>query len=304
MLIVNFHDVVAGPLDVFDREASPRLTTEQFSRAIDRLSERFRWISLDTLVERLQHGPEADHYSAAVTFDDGHRGAVVNALPILAERVIPASMFAVTGRLVDDPPLLHFEELEIAFRITRVRRLDLDLLRRAPRNLATDAERARCLGLVKRDLKALPERERSCAQQRLLERLEVAPEDCREAARGDERYSAATPAELAALQAAGWTIGAHTRTHRSVSALDAGELHSEIAGSRDDLRAFGFAAEAFAYPYGGNAHIGEAAPQVVRDAGYSCALTMIAGGNGPGTDPFALRRVDIRDVLPYLPEAG
>ena len=57
--------------------------------------------------------------------------------------------------------------------------------------------------------------------------------------------------ELERLVTAGITLGAHTRTHRPLTHLDAAAIEDEIAGSAECLRRrFGVAPQAFAYPYG------------------------------------------------------
>lgn len=275
MLIINAHNVITATPDAFDRAASPRLHVDAFRDVIDRLSQRFRWVTIGEVIEH----DAPDFRAAALTFDDGHRGILTNALPILAERGIPAAVFIVTGAVTGRAPL-HFDELEIAFRLAGA---EPEALKRA-----------------KSALKVMPEASRRGEHERLLRRCGVTAADCRDAADEDERYATVDSDDLATLRAGGWTIGSHTRTHRAVSTLDDAELHGEIAGSRDDLRALGIDATAFAYPYGAAHHIGASAPKVVREAGYECALTMIAGGNTPKPDPFALRRVDVRDVIAYL----
>jgi peptidoglycan/xylan/chitin deacetylase (PgdA/CDA1 family) len=56
---------------------------------------------------------------------------------------------------------------------------------------------------------------------------------------------------LERLAAAGIAVGAHTRTHRDLTALDAAAMEDEIAGSAECLRRrMGVAPQAFAYPYG------------------------------------------------------
>jgi len=58
-------------------------------------------------------------------------------------------------------------------------------------------------------------------------------------------------AALERLVTAGITLGAHTRTHRPLTHLDAAAIEDEIAGSAECLRRrFGVAPQAFAYPYG------------------------------------------------------
>lgn len=57
--------------------------------------------------------------------------------------------------------------------------------------------------------------------------------------------------EIAALSAAGHTIGSHGRTHRSLAALPAQETRREVAGSLTVLRErLGERHPLYAYPYG------------------------------------------------------
>jgi peptidoglycan/xylan/chitin deacetylase (PgdA/CDA1 family) len=58
-------------------------------------------------------------------------------------------------------------------------------------------------------------------------------------------------AALERLVKAGITLGAHTRTHRPLTQLDASAIEDEVAGSAECLRRrFGVKPQAFAYPYG------------------------------------------------------
>ena len=55
---------------------------------------------------------------------------------------------------------------------------------------------------------------------------------------------------LREMQAAGWEIASHTRTHRDLTTLNREELESEIAGSKAELEAIGLHVHALVYPYG------------------------------------------------------
>ena len=90
------------------------------------------------------------------------------------------------------------------------------------------------------------------------------------------------------LRENGFEIGAHTRTHPILTELPPDELDSEIAGSRADLAdRLGVPPCAFAYPYG---KWSVAAAEAARRAGFTSALTVSAGRNGPATPLHALRR--------------
>ena len=84
-----------------------------------------------------------------------------------------------------------------------------------------------------------------------------------------------TEAELRALAAAGWELGAHTMTHPDLSTLDYDTCLKEIEESRAELeRITGVSVQTFAYPFG---RYGPAALAAVRDAGFLAAVTTGSG---------------------------
>jgi peptidoglycan/xylan/chitin deacetylase (PgdA/CDA1 family) len=97
------------------------------------------------------------------------------------------------------------------------------------------------------------------------------------------------------MQRAGMTIGAHSRTHPSLTAPNV-DLNAEVAGSRTDIeRNLGSAPDLFAYPYGDwNAHVEDA----VRDAGFRAGRAF--GGDATRNttaDLLALRAVMVTDDM-------
>jgi peptidoglycan/xylan/chitin deacetylase (PgdA/CDA1 family) len=96
--------------------------------------------------------------------------------------------------------------------------------------------------------------------------------------------------ELARLANGGVETGAHTRSHRWLTTVDAAAVVDEVAGSRADIeRTLGHAPVAFAYPGGRHDARSEAA---VR-ASFAAACSTIWGLNDAATDPALLRRVDV-----------
>jgi len=100
--------------------------------------------------------------------------------------------------------------------------------------------------------------------------------------------------EVREMQRAGMTIGAHSRTHPSLTKAGV-SLADEINGSRDDIqRNLGVVPNLFAYPYGdSDARVAAA----VRAAGFRAARGM---GDGPVNTPanrFALKSVLATDDM-------
>jgi peptidoglycan/xylan/chitin deacetylase (PgdA/CDA1 family) len=96
------------------------------------------------------------------------------------------------------------------------------------------------------------------------------------------------------LSAAGFSIGSHTVTHRSLARLAPEEVEKELAQSRQRLlEELGHAPEGLSYPYGTVRDFSVGIAQQARQAGYGYAVTAIHGLNHPGCDPFVLRRTSM-----------
>ncbi len=81
--------------------------------------------------------------------------------------------------------------------------------------------------------------------------------------------------DLRGLRAAGWEIGAHTRTHPRLSRLKDEEIAAEITHSRQDCEEnMGVPCTSIAYPY---SDYDERAVRAAGDAGYRFAVTVPRG---------------------------
>lgn len=97
-------------------------------------------------------------------------------------------------------------------------------------------------------------------------------------------------------RADGHEVGSHTRHHRRVRGVAAGEAGEQLAGSRRDLEdALGAPCESVAFPYGSHDRATLAA---VAAAGYRGACTLKRWGNGRRTNPLRLGRMGVGGPLP------
>ena len=106
--------------------------------------------------------------------------------------------------------------------------------------------------------------------------------------------------ELRSWLDAGMELGAHTRTHVDVTTCSDATARDEIIGSKRDLEdALGIEVRTFCYPYG--AHRAEHA-DIVRQAGFQTATTIVSTRVRPGDDPMRLPRISIhlQDSLPRM----
>lgn len=112
-----------------------------------------------------------------------------------------------------------------------------------------------------------------------------------DAAKGVPASRLMDAAQLRAWVAGGQEVGAHTRHHVNLNALDETQAREEIEGSRRDLEAaLDAPVRQFCYPYG---YYGAQHAAMVRAAGYACATTTQRGRSTASDDLFELPRVPV-----------
>jgi peptidoglycan/xylan/chitin deacetylase (PgdA/CDA1 family) len=104
--------------------------------------------------------------------------------------------------------------------------------------------------------------------------------------------------QLRAWMSSGMEIGAHTRHHVHLCELDDAAAREEIAGSKRDLeRMLNTEVRSFCYPFGEHS---AAHAQMVRQAGYALATSVVSSRARVGDDPLRLPRINMHlyDRLP------
>jgi peptidoglycan/xylan/chitin deacetylase (PgdA/CDA1 family) len=257
----------------------PSLPTEVFERQMAFVADTYVVLPLEELVERMDRD-RVPRNALAITFDDGFRDNLTHAAPVLARYGLPATVFLATG-VIGTGEALWFDRLALAFKLTRVG------VYHAPwgsgERLGTVEERLAGLGRTLRHLKSVPDEERRRGVEAVLGALGV-----REA--GAFKSLMLSWDDVHALTGLGVAIGAHTVSHPILARLDPEGARAEIEGSRDMIAAAcGRRPRAFAYPNGRPEDCGGAA-RIVREAGFSCAVTTVFGVNTARSSPYELRR--------------
>ncbi len=101
-----------------------------------------------------------------------------------------------------------------------------------------------------------------------------------------------TIADLRQFVTAGIEIGAHTKSHANLGAIDdLDQLRDEIVGSAQLLEQWcQVPIRYFSFPYGLPENTSQKAVDVVREAGFAGFCTAYNAWNWPGTEGFHLRR--------------
>jgi peptidoglycan/xylan/chitin deacetylase (PgdA/CDA1 family) len=273
--ILTFHRVNDD-----DDPFMPSLPTGVFARQMAHVARHYRVLSVENLAAQLQGG-RAPRNALALTFDDGYRDNFTHAAPILKRLGLPATIFLVTG-YIGTPKAMWFDRVAMAFKIATVGRVAIGNGRVLP--LGTVRDRLAALDAALAHLKLLPDEERRTAVDRLIAALTPG---------GPERPKRLMLSwdEVAALRGLGFSVGAHTVTHPILSRLAPARASEEIHGSKAAIeKVLGEPVRAFAYPNGGAGDYDETAKGLVREAGFSCAVTTRRGLNDTDTPVLELRR--------------
>ncbi len=99
--------------------------------------------------------------------------------------------------------------------------------------------------------------------------------------------------QLKAMADAGIEIGAHTRTHCDLGAVDNQERHvDEVVTSGEELqRMIGKPVRYFAFPFGQHVNLTPRVFHMAYDAGFEAVCSAYGGYNFPGGDAFHLQRI-------------
>lgn len=253
-VVLCYHNVVDDPREMPIGDSGLHIPLHRFRSQMSWLATHYDVVSLRELLDR-RRVSKSLRRTAAVTFDDAYSGVLDNALPVLRQLNIPATVFVVAEAPERDD-LFWWDHPAVQRSATRERR-------------------RRWLGELRGDGRAI------------LRELhaDVASWPAPRA------YRPADWQALAAVARDGFEVGVHSATHRSLPQLGDAELRREIIASRAVIEnRTGVAPRFFAYPYG---LWDERVRATVQAAGYEAAYSLDYGLVGPAADSWALPRVNV-----------
>jgi peptidoglycan/xylan/chitin deacetylase (PgdA/CDA1 family) len=264
-LVLCYHGVCQASPDVPDLERL-QVPRRLFEDQMHFLLRHYRPVTLQQVRRHLEGNCMLPARAVLVTFDDGYRNVIENALPILKALGIPCALFLVAG-LVGTGRSIWTAELEWWHRD------DPDL------------------SAKKHRLKALGQRERAQALRSLLPAGAPLPQCDVSLARWED---------LRPWVGADVAVGSHGLSHESLSSCGDTALAQELFDSRTQIEAcLGVSVEALAYPNG------DYSSKVIAEAkhkGYSLAFTTTPRHLVRGEDTFTVPRILVgaRDHSPVL----
>jgi peptidoglycan/xylan/chitin deacetylase (PgdA/CDA1 family) len=271
------------------------VTPETFERHVRYLRRRFNPLTVGEFAEIVEEGRPFPPRACLVTFDDGWRDNLQQALPILERHRVPAAIFITSGVTGHTGGFWQECLLGLLYHAWQARVLDESLRKDLGADIAgldaADPETARAmLREVVTRLKQRSRRDTETLMQRVAGALDsrglAEPHSGMDRLMSWEEVRKLSESEVV-------TIGSHCVSHIPLTQLPAEAVRDELRKSRGDIEArVGVPVFALAFPNGDH---DETACNEARACGYRLAFTTRSGAVSPGDDPFRLRRVSIHE---------
>lgn len=275
LLVLMYHRVLPEPDVLLGDEPD----AAAFAAQMDLVLELFNVLSLSEAVERLASGTLPPR-AVAITFDDGYANNLEVAAPILAARGLTATFFVTTG-FIDGGQMWN----DIVIEALRQAPAELDLgdLGLGRYRLPDVAARRKGIDDILPRLKYVELPERLRRAQAIAARVGLVQTE----------QPMMTEWQLRELARLGMEIGAHCVTHPILARISPESARWEIVESKARLEAIlGAPVRTFAYPNGrpgtdyGPEHVA-----MVRDAGFSAAVSTAWGAAARGADRYQVPRI-------------
>lgn len=255
-----------------------------FERQIAWLARRFRFLSLDDLVDHIRRHEPVPRNSVVLTFDDGFVDNYSVALPILERYDVRPTLYLVTDS-IESGELPWPQRLAWVISRTSLRTLTLTDAAQLDLPLRSVHDRQEALKTLKEVRKTL------CLRDQLGMFGEVV-----------DRCGVETPKnrmlswdQVRDMHKRGVTVGSHTVYHSFMKRLPLDDARVELQGSKSTIEGrLGARVRHFCFPHGS---YGGAVGRIAEEVGYESYFVPKGSGrtNDHHRSPFRLRRLGLSD---------
>lgn len=296
-VVLMYHRVLTD--EEWDRTGSHpgmSVTTATFDRHMALLRRRFKPLTLDAFADHVLRKRPFPSSSCLITFDDGWRDTMTNAMPVMRQHGLPVTVFLPVN-FIGARRLFARELLAHLIMLAHQREREQPASAARIRTLLASAGLGRVLDLSGFDLRArvvvaLGDAPMDATMTKLVadlgHELGVSVADL------DTPDTFITWQDVEAMTRAGVAFGGHGADHLQLALAKPEQVESEVRQSREMLENHvGPAVKAFAYP---NGSCNPAVADTLRAHGYQLAFTTRAGLVGCDDDPFFLQRINMQEA--------
>lgn len=275
LTILIFHRVLPAKDPLFPDEPD----AARFDEMMGWVGSWFNVLQLDAAVDALKSG-KLPRRAAAITFDDGYADNHDVALPILKRHGLTATFFIATGFL--NGGRMWNDTIIESVRHCKQPKLDLSPLKLGSHDITSSEQKRDAIEKIIGQIKYRTLAERLDITEHVAELAKVKPAN----------NLMMTFQQILAMRDAGMEIGAHTVSHPILARTDSKTAYEEIATSKTILEShLRQPVRTFAYPNGkpGSDYLPEH-PEIVKELGFSLAVSTAWGAARQSTDLFQLPR--------------
>ncbi len=292
LLVVNYHRILsnhaANPFDDGVVSCSPDI----FEAHIRSLAKRRNIISMDALIGALDGKIELPKCPTLITFDDGYVDNYVHAFPILKKYTAPACFFLPTNRITTRQ-LEWWDHIAYMVKNAEQRQYKLCFGGNAfVVDLRDEVNQTKVAAEIIARAKMTDQ-----SADILFEEFNVSRPD--PALESSQIMTDTQIREI--IDEPGFSIGAHSVSHRVLSTLTREENIDELRTSKNILEdRFDVKIDAFAYPVGDDQHYTRESVLAAKEVGYKCAFNFRLKARSidiNNCDRFNLDRVTLPDDI-------
>jgi len=285
LTILAYHRIFENPISVdcnFDEELLSA-TQDDFDKQVSWLKRYFEIITF----EQLKHLETSANY-LIITFDDGYRDNYDLAYPVLKKHGVKATIFLSTG-YIGAKELFWWDEIAYVIKKTSVTDCTIKLDQDYKYDLGNESKKRTAMASLVKLAKRIPNEKRLelLDQLKMTLRVKIPKE-----AGKDLILSWADVLEMSKH---GIEFGAHSVTHPILANMPIFEMRLEIEDSKEAIeKVTGKEVVVFSYPVGGEDRFNTVTKDLVKEAGYSYAVSYVHGVNDHfRLDRFCLKRLHV-----------
>ena len=279
--IVMYHRV-GGPVYPW---CLPSVMPQDFENQIRYLCSAYKVMALDEMARYILRGEPLPKKAVAVTLDDGYKDNYLYAYPILKKYSVPATIFLITG-YINGGELFWWDKVKYIVQYTTLETLQLDEL--GIYSLRSTGDRLRAGSSIMVRLKEFSGEKRSILLEELarISRVDINPNLGKELILSWD--------EVREMSNNGIAFGAHTVTHTILTKLPLDKARREIIESKLHVEErLDQAVTAFCYPNGKSTDFNNDIKEIVKESGFTCAVTFVPTPATPGADLYELGRISL-----------
>ena len=278
--IVMYHRVAESTEHPWSlTSVSPRNFEDQIKYA----RSKYNVISLEELASHITGQQPLPQRPLVLTFDDGYRDNYLHAYPILQKYNTPATIFLTTG-YIGTGELLWVDK--VRYNVYHSQNQEIRLAGLGSYSLSTIRERQALANLITGKAKKLNSEERSTLIAEVIRSTGIDVP----ASLGKELMMSWD--EVKEMSDNGISFGAHTVSHPILTSISPEQAENEILQSKKDIEdRLKKPVTTFAYPNGKSGDYDRRTIQILKEAGFTCAVTTIKGMATSKQGLYELRRI-------------